>query len=573
MRKSALLLLAIICQYALPAQTVPSIIGPGKAVDPYKYSIVKKGDFSKASVSSAHPLASMVGVAIMKNGGNAFDAAIATQLTLAVVYPGAGNIGGGGFLLARKADGELLGIDYREAAPEKASRDMYLDKNGNVQMSLSQTGHLASGIPGTIAGVFATLVYAKLPIRQLIQPAIDLAEKGFVISEREAAGLNATRESFLKYSTRPTAFVKEGKWKAGDTLIQKELAATLKRIQQNGAPGFYEGETAKLIVEEMQRGNGIISLNDLKNYTAKLRNPLEFDYRGHHIISFAPPSSGGILIAQMLKMIEKYPVASYGFQTVKSVQLMIEAERRAYADRAEHMGDPDFYQVPVKTLMSDSYAAQRMSDYNPEKAGVSSAVKAGVIKESEETTHLCVMDADGNMVSITTTLNGGYGSRTVVGGAGFLMNNEMDDFSVKPGVPNMYGAVGGEANSIQPGKRMLSSMTPTLILKNNKPYVVIGTPGGTTIPTSVYQAIVNMVDFNMNADDAVNKPKFHHQWLPDEVAVEKDFDPEVKKQLQSMGYKLAERGAIGRTEAIRVLNNGKRETIADKRGDDSVAGF
>ena len=573
MRKTAILLLAISCRFIPQAQTVTSIVGPGKAINPYKYTIVKKAEFNKASVSSAHPLASMVGAAIMQKGGNAFDAAIATQLTLAVVYPGAGNIGGGGFLTARKNNGELIGIDYREAAPEKASRDMYLDKNGNPQMALSQTGHLASGIPGTIAGLFATLPYAKLPFKQLIQPAIDLAEKGFAISEREAAGLNATRESFLKYSTRTSAFIKEGKWKAGDTLIQKELAATLKRIQQNGAPGFYDGETARLIVEEMQRGNGIITLDDLKNYTAKLRNPLEFEYRGHQIISFAPPSSGGLLIAQMLKMIEKYPMGSYGFQSLKSVQLMIEAERRAYADRAEYMGDPDYYKVPVKTLMSDAYAAQRMSDYNPDKAGVSSAIKAGVIKESEETTHLSVMDAAGNMVSVTTTLNGGYGSRTVVGGAGFLLNNEMDDFSVKPGVPNMYGALGGEANSIVPGKRMLSAMSPTLILKNNKPYVVVGTPGGTTIPTSVYQAIVNIVDFNMNADDAINKPKFHHQWLPDEVAVEKDFDAETKKLLQAMGYKITERAAIGRTEAIRLLSNGKRETVADKRGDDSVAGF
>lgn len=573
MRILTLVLLALSSQILVSAQPAKSIVGAGKAINPYKYAIVKKANFSTASVSSAHPLASMVGAAIMRRGGNAFDAAIATQLALAVVYPGAGNIGGGGFLLGRKTNGELIGIDYREAAPEKAGRDMYLDKNGNAQAALSQTGHLASGIPGTIAGLFATLPYARLPFNQLVQPAIDLAEKGFVITEGEVNGLNATRESFIKFNTRPTAFVRENKWKAGDTLVQKELAATLKRIQKEGAPGFYGGETAKLIVEEMQRGNGIISLDDLKNYTAKLRNPLEFEYRGHQIISFAPPSSGGILIAQMLKMIEKYPVGSYGFQTAKSVQLMIEAERRAYADRAEFMGDPDFYHVPVKTLMSDAYLAQRMSDYNPDKAGSSAAVKAGTIKESEETTHLSVVDEAGNMVAVTTTLNGGYGSRTVVGGAGFLMNNEMDDFSVKPGVPNMYGAVGGEANAISPGKRMLSSMTPTLILKNNKPYVVVGTPGGTTIPTSVYQAIVNLVDFNMTADDAINKPKFHHQWLPDVVMLEKDFDAATKKQLQEMGYKITERGGIGRTEAIRFLSNGKRETVADKRGDDSVAGY
>lgn len=573
MRKIITVLLAIGGQYTAQAQSVASLVGPGKAINPYKYSIIKKAVFSKASVSSAHPLASMVGAAMMKKGGNAFDAAIATQLALAVVYPGAGNIGGGGFLLARKTTGELVGIDYREAAPEKSTRDMYLDKNGNVQPGLSQSGHLASGIPGTIAGLFATLPYARFSFAQLIQPAIDLAEKGFSVTEKEAAGLNAARESFLKYSTRPSAFVKETKWKAGDTLVQKELAATLQRVQKNGALGFYSGETAKLIVEEMQRGNGIISMDDLKNYTAKLRNPLEFEYRGYQVISFAPPSSGGILIAQMLKMIEKYPVGSFGFQSARSVQLMIEAERRAYADRAEYMGDPDFFKVPVKTLVSEGYAQQRMADYNPEKAGSSAMVKAGLIKESEETTHLSVMDAEGNMVSVTTTLNGGYGSRTVVGGAGFLLNNEMDDFSIKPGVPNMYGAVGGEANAIVAGKRMLSSMTPTLLLKNKKPYVVVGTPGGTTIPTSVYQAIVNLIDFSMTADEAINKPKFHHQWLPDEVAVEKDFDTETRKQLQLMGYKITERAAIGRTEAIRVLSTGKKETAADKRGDDSVAGF
>lgn len=573
MRNIIICVLAWGSHFTLNAQSVRSIVGAGKAINPYHYTVVKKGNFSKASVGSAHPLASMVGVAMMRKGGNAFDAAIATQLALAVVYPGAGNLGGGGFLLGRKANGELIGIDYREAAPEKAHRDMYLDKNGNAQLNLSQAGHLASGIPGTVAGLFATLPYAKLSFKELVQPAIDLAEKGFAITEREASSLNSTRESFIKNSTRPSALVKEGKWKAGDTLVQKELAATLKRMQKEGSRGFYEGETARLVVEEMQRGNGIISLDDLKNYTAKLRNPLEFEYRGYQVISFAPPSSGGILIAQMLKMIEKYPVGSYGFQTARSVQLMIEAERRAYADRAEFMGDPDFYKVPVKTLISDAYIEQRMSDYTPEKAGSSSTVRAGQIKESEETTHLSVMDEAGNMVAVTTTLNNGYGSRTVVGGAGFLLNNEMDDFSVKPGVPNMYGALGGEANAIVPGKRMLSSMTPTLLLKKNKPYVVVGTPGGTTIPTSVYQAIVNLVDFNMNADDAINKPKFHHQWLPDEVMVEADFDAETKKQLQSMGYKVTNRGGIGRTEIIRVLNNGKKETVADKRGDDSVAGF
>lgn len=546
---------------------------PGGPVDPYKYEIVKSAVYSKAAVSSAHPIASKVGAEMMRMGGNAFDAAIATQWALAVVYPGAGNIGGGGFLLARKASGELVGIDYREAAPAKAHRDMYLDANGNAQVNLSQNGHLASGIPGTVAGLEATMAHAKLKWENLIQPAIDLAEFGFVLTDREANSLNITREAFLKNSTKPTAFVKQNtRWKAGDTLVQKELASTLRRIQLLGAKGFYEGQTAELIVAEMERGKGLISLDDLKNYKAKLRTPISFDYRGHQVISFAPPSSGGILLAQMMKMVQAYPLGEWGFHHPKTVQLMIEAERRAYADRAEHMGDPDFWKVPVKTLISDAYLAERMKDFTPEKASMSSQVKAGFAPQSEETTHLSVMDKDGNMVSVTTTLNGGYGSRTVVGGAGFILNNEMDDFSVKPGVPNMYGAVGGEANAIAPGKRMLSSMTPSLVVKDGKPLIVVGTPGGTTIPTSVYQTIVNIIDFNMSALDAVNKPKFHHQWLPDEVYIERDFPEATKTALTAMGYKLVERSAIGRTEVIKVVN-GKKETAADKRGDDSVAGY
>lgn len=573
MRKVLFIIGWLSCFAQIQGQINFSIVGPGKEVNPFLYAVQKRGEFKQAAVSSAHPLASMVGAEVMKKGGNAFDAAIATQLVLAVVYPNAGNIGGGGFLLGRKANGELIGIDYREAAPEKAHRDMYLDKNGNAQLTLSQNGHLASGIPGTIAGLFATIVHAKLPFEHLIQPAIDIAEMGYVLTEKEATSLNSVKEAIAKNSTQPNVFVKSTKWKVGDTLIQKELASTLKRIQQEGKKGFYEGKTAELIVAEMQRGNGIVSLNDLKNYQAKMRTPLSFNYKGHQIISFAPPSSGGILLAQMLKMVERFPLNKYGFQSKKSVQLMIEAERRAYADRAEFMGDPDFFKVPVKTLMSDAYLTKRMSDYTPEKAGVSTDIKSGTIKESEETTHLSIIDAQGNMVAVTTTLNNSYGCRTVVGGAGFLLNNEMDDFSVKPGVPNMYGAIGGEANAIQPGKRMLSSMTPTLVLKENKPLLAIGTPGGTTIPTSVYQAIVNIIDFNMSVGDAIDQPKFHHQWLPDEVMIENDFDADTKDQLQKMGYKLTVRGAIGRTEGVMLLPNKRRAAAADKRGDDSVAGF
>lgn len=554
------------------------IAGAGKEVDPYHYTSLKSLTYNKACVASAHPLASEIGVAIMKHGGNGFDAMIATQLALAVVYPGAGNIGGGGFLIARKNNGELIALDYREAAPSKASRDMYLDKNGDAQNELSENGHLSSGVPGTVAGLFATLKYAKLSFKELIQPAIDLAENGFVITQSEARNLNATKNEFLKYSTKPTAFVKERPWKAGDTLFQPELAETLKRIRDNGAKGFYEGETAKLIVEEMQRGKGLITLNDLKNYNCKERKPIEFDYRGYHVISFPPPSSGGILIAQMLKMVEKYPMSSYGFQATRSVQLMIEAERRAYADRAEHLGDPDFWKVPQQTLISGSYLTERMKDYDSIHASKSANIKAGVIRESKETTHISIFDEEGNMVAVTTTLNNGYGSKTVVGGAGFLLNDEMDDFSIKPGVPNMYGAIGGDANAIEPNKRMLSSMTPTLVLKNDKPFMVVGTPGGTTIPTSVFQSIVNVIDFSMNADDAVNKPKFHHQWLPDEVMLEKGFSEETKNALKNMGYICVNENSIGRTELIKILYSGSSnhlslEAAADKRGDDSVAGY
>ena len=550
-----------------------TIIGAGKAIDPFHYSTVKTASFSKASVSCAHPLASMVGAAMMQQGGNAFDAVIATQLTLAVVYPGAGNIGGGGFLVGHTLTGKNITIDYRETAPSKGFRDMYLDSAGKVIPNLSVLGHLANGVPGTIAGLFATLPYAKLPMKTLIQPAIDLAEFGFVISEREAAGLNATKESFIKNSTMPTAFVKAGKWKTGDTLVQKELAETLKRIRDFGQKGFYEGKTADLITAEMQRGKGIIIKEDLKNYKAKARTALTFNYKDYSIIGMPPPSSGGIIVLQMMKMIEKKPMTSYGFQSTKAAQLMIEVERRAYADRAEHLGDPDFWKVPIKTLADNTYLSKRMADFDSTKATPSAAIKAGVIHESDETTHISVMDINGNMVSVTTTLNGGYGSRTVVGGAGFIMNNEMDDFSVKPGVPNMYGAIGGEANAIQANKRMLSSMTPTLVLKKGKPYIVCGTPGGTTIPTSVFQTLVNLLEFNMTAEDAVNNPKFHHQWQPDEVMVEPNFPKETIVQLQAIGYKVIQRQAIGRTEVIRQLPNGKLESAADKRGDDSVAGY
>lgn len=541
-------------------------------VNPYKYRIQKKVTVNNGAVASAHPLASKVGVQILKHGGNAVDAAIATQLALAVVYPGAGNIGGGGFLVGHLSNGKNIAIDYRETAPGKATHDMYLDSAGNAQTNLSKDGAFSAGVPGTVAGLFASMKYAKLPFKKLIQPAIDLAEKGFAITKAQADDLNEYAGQFKKFNKSPVAFVKLVPWKEGDVLVQLNLAATLKRIRDNGSKGFYEGETAKLIVAEMQRNNGIISYEDLKNYKAKERKAVAFKYKGHEIISMPLPSSGGILLQQMLGMIENKNIAALKFQTPESIQLMAEAERRAYADRAEYLGDGDFVKVPVKTLVSKKYLKERMKDYAPGKAGNSKTTNAGTIKESDETTHLSVIDAEGNTVSVTTTLNGHFGSRTVVGGAGFLLNNEMDDFSVKPGVPNMYGAIGNEKNAIAPNKRMLSSMCPTIVLKNSKPYLVVGTPGGTTIPTSVFQSIVNVLDFKLSAEDAVNKLKFHHQWLPDEVYYEKGFDENILAALRNMGYKMTEKSSIGRVEMIQVKGN-RIIAVGDRRGDDAAEGF
>ena len=544
-------------------------------INPYQYSIQKKTVVENGVVVSAHPLASKVGLAILKMGGNAIDAAIATQLALAVVYPNAGNLGGGGFFVARLSNGQLLSIDYREKAPGTASRDMYIDPDGKARTDKSQDGHLASGVPGTVAGIFASYKYAKLPFVKLIQSAIDLAAKGFVISEREANSLNSLQADLKKFNSVMPVFVKNSGWKAGDTLVQTDLSNTLKRIRDKGAAGFYEGQTAKLIVEEMKRGSGIISYDDLKNYTAKPREPHSFMYKGYKIVGMPMPSSGGLLLHQMMKMIEDRNIGSMGFHSVKSVQLMTEVERRAYADRAEYMGDADFYKVPVAAISKDAYLKERMKSYNPERATPSTVINPGIVTriESEETTHFSVIDKEGNAVSITTTLNNSYGSKTVVGGAGFFLNDEMDDFSIKPGVPNMYGAVGGEANAIAPGKRMLSSMTPTIVLKDNKPYIVVGTPGGTTISTQVFQTLVNILEFNMSTEDAVYKPKFHHQWLPDRLDVEKGFPQPVIDALTKMGYIINQRGAIGRTEIIKVLPNGKFEGVADIRGDDAAEGW
>lgn len=535
----------------------------------------KKLSCSKAAVVCANKFAANVGLDILKKGGNAVDAAIATQLALAVVYPGAGNIGGGGFFVAHLKNGKNITIDYREKASSRASRNMYLDTAGNPIPKLSEDGHLAAAVPGTIAGLFASLKYARLTFATLVKPAIDLAENGFPISARQANELNDNRNTFIKVNTTVPVFVKDIPWKEGDLLIQKDLANTLRRISKNGLKEFYEGETAKLIVDEMQSGKGFIGLDDLKAYKAVERTPLEFDYKDVHIISMPLPSSGGILIQQMMKMIEQRNIASMGFLSTEAVHLMAEVERRAFADRAEFMGDPDFVKVPVKTLTSNTYLTNRMKDYDPLKAGNSKLIKAGSIKESEETTHISIIDNEGNAVSVTTTLNGSYGGKTVVSGAGFILNNQMDDFSIKPGVPNMYGAIGNEKNAIAANKRMLSSMTPTIVLKNNKPFIVVGSPGGTTIPTSVFQSLVDIIEFKMLPEDVVNKPKFHHQWLPDSLFVETSFPLATAESLELMGYLVNKRTPIGRTELIVIGYKPKKQVtaIADSRGDDAAAGF
>lgn len=543
----------------------------------------KNGHFENGVVVCASAYAAGVGASILKQGGNAYDAAIATQLALAVVYPQAGNIGGGGFMVARNSQGALQALDFREKAPQAAFKDMYLDSNGKADLHRSQDGHLSVGVPGSTAGIFGMYQYARLPFNQLINPAIELAEKGFKITENEASLFNRFKADFQKYNEGPVPFVKDGSgsWKGGDLLTQAELAATLKRIRDNGAAGFYKGQTAKLITAEMERAGGIISPEDLEGYKAKARKPITFAYHGYQIVSFPPPSSGGLLLAQMMGMIAPFNIDTMGFLSAKAIHIMTEAERRAYADRAEYMGDPDYFQVPDSLLMRQTYLQNRMADFDPASATPSKEVKAGNLYESNETTHICVADKEGNMVSVTTTLNGNFGSRVVVKGAGFLLNDEMDDFSAKPGVPNMFGAVGGQANAIEPGKRMLSSMCPTLVLKDNAPFMVVGTPGGTTIPTSVFQTIVDIIDYGKTPKQAIEAPKFHHQWLPDQVMMEKGFTPSVMDSLKNMGYTIKKTSGIGRTEIIVFDQDGKEkmtkkagmQAAADTRGDDSLAGY
>lgn len=548
--------------------------------DELVYPQNKKLISDKAMVVSAHPLASKVGMDILKKGGNAIDAAITVQFALGVTYPVAGNIGGGGFMVIRMNDGTTATLDYREKAPLAAHRDMYLDSLGNVVPRLSVDGHLAVGVPGTVDGMMKAFdKYSQLKDwKQLVKPSWDLAKKGILLTEREANGLNRTKERFEKFNTSRPVFVKEnGEWEKGEKLVQSDLARTYELIHDKGRAGFYEGEVADKLVGEMEAGGGIITHEDLVKYESQWRDPIISQYKNYEIISMAPPSSGGVALIQLLGMIENYPLKDWGFHSPQAIHLMAEAERRAYADRAKHLGDPDFHEVPVKALLEEDYLKKRMTSFNPQAATPSDSIQAGVFtKESDQTTHFSIIDVEGNAVSVTTTLNTGYGSKVVVSGAGFFLNNEMDDLSAKVGVPNFYGLVGEEANSIQPEKRMLSSMTPTIATKDGKLNMVIGTPGGSTIITSVFQVFLNVSEFGMSMSEAINAPRFHHQWLPDQIFTETAaFPQETVAALEKLGHKVGVRGGgkIGRFEGILVMPDGKLEGGADIRGDDSASGY
>ncbi|MDA9887869.1 gamma-glutamyltransferase [Flavobacteriaceae bacterium] len=530
-----------------------------------------------AMVVSARQEASVIGSAILARGGNAFDAMVATELALAVAYPFAGNLGGGGFMVYRKANGDVGSIDYREKAPASAHRDLYLDEVGNVIPGMSTLGATAVGVPGTIAGI--TEVHAKmgsLPFEEILAPVIALAKKGVVVTEKQARSMASQREIIAKISGEQSLFAQN--YVAGDTIKYTALANTLTAIAKAGRKAFYEGEMAEKIASFIQERGGFITTEDLANYEAVWRQPVIFNYKDLRIISMSPPSSGGVTMHQIFKMIEPYDIKSFGHNSPEAIQLFTEASRRAYADRNFFLGDPDYSPIPLDVILSNAYLKKRMTNFSFDKATLSSEVSHGDVQiiESEETTHYSIVDQDGNAVSVTTTLNGAFGSKLYSEELGFFFNNEMDDFSAKAGVPNMFGLIGAEANSIEPGKRMLSSMTPTIVEKEGKLWMVVGTPGGSTIITSVAQTILNAYEHGLSMQDAVNAPRFHHQWLPDTVVFEPEgFSKSTLATLKEKGYLINEERSriIGKVDAIRVLKSGQLEAGADPRGDDAAVGF
>ena len=526
-------------------------------------------------VVSAREEASQIGIDILKKGGNAFDAMVATELALAVSYPSAGNIGGGGFMVYRKFDGSIGSLDYREKAPLKSYNNMYLDDDEEIIDGLSVIGALSVGVPGTIAGIFEVHDrLGSLPIQEIIKPVIDLANKGVIVTSKQSEKIKENQKYFGLVNKNPILFDK--KYKTNDTIKHENLANTLSRIMLKGKDEFYKGETAVKLVSFIQKNGGIITLEDLKNYKPIWRDPITFKYDDLNIISMSPPSSGGICINQILKMVEPYDLESYGHNSLNYIKLLVEAARRSFADRSHFLGDPDFIKIPIDNLVSPEYLKQRMKDFSFDKPTNSNELTYGNlnVNESEETTHYSIVDQFGNAVAVTTTLNGSYGSKLYCEELGFFLNNEMDDFSSKPGFPNMYGLIGGEANKIEPEKRMLSSMTPTIVEKNNKLYMTLGTPGGSTIITSVIQTILNVHEFKMSMHEAVNSARFHHQWMPDSIRIESDrFDNKLKNQLLNDGYKLNDKGLIGRVDGILIKSNKQLEGGADNRGDDIAIGF
>jgi gamma-glutamyltranspeptidase/glutathione hydrolase len=530
-------------------------------------------------VVSSDSLATQVGVEILKKGGNAVDAAVAVGFALAVTYPQAGNIGGGGFMVIRMANGETVTIDFREKAPMKASENMFLDENGNFVPEKSQVGHLSVGVPGSVAGLLLALEkYGTMSRREVLEPAIELAEKGFIVNEGLANAFKNAFEHFKKFPSTMRYFSKNGQpYSAGDRLIQKDLAKVLKLIRDKGRDGFYKGKVADLIVEEMKRGGGLITYEDLENYQPVLRKPVVGNYRGYEIISMGPPSSGGVCLIELLNILENFDLKKYGFGSSYTIHYLVEAMKRVYADRAEYLGDPDFVQIPLDKLLSKEYAKELASEIDTFYATPSSRIIRSVSPTSEgvHTTHYSVVDRWGNVVAVTTTINSYFGSMVAVDGAGFFLNNEMDDFSAKPGAPNQFGLLGSKANSIQPGKRMLSSMTPTIVLKNGKPFLVLGSPGGSTIITSVLQVILNVVDFGMNIQEAVDSPRIHHQWYPDQIFFERRGLPrDVIENLERRGHKLVERaGYQGEVQAILIDENGVKYGAVDPRGYGLAMGY
>jgi gamma-glutamyltranspeptidase/glutathione hydrolase len=539
-------------------------------------------DIYQPAVVSARKEATQIGLEIMKNGGNAYDAMIATHLALAVVHPTAGNIGGGGFFVYHHRDGSSGSLDFREMAPGNAFKDMYLDENGDVIPDMSTLGGAAVGVPGSISAIYE--IHAKfgsLPIEDLFKPAIELANNGFVVTQKQSNSLTGKLEDFIKVNGEESLYSK--KYFEGDTIKNIKFAETLSKIAKLGPEVFYGGEIGEMIVNSVNKTGGIMTLNDLENYESVWREPIKFKYKDLEIISMSLPSSGGILLGQMLKVIEDYDIKSFGHNSPQTIQLLVEAERRAYADRSHFMGDPDYMNLPVYELMNKEYVVDRMKNFSWDKATLSSEVKHGniIVQESDETTHYSIIDKYGNSVSVTTTLNNSYGSKVFVEEGGFFLNNEMDDFSSKPGHPNFYGLIGSEANSIQPGKRMLSSMTPSIVLKDNKPSLIVGTPGGSTIITSVLQTILNIYEFDMSVQEAVNAPRFHHQWLPDVVIFEEGIlDKEKDSILKSKNYfvislpievdtgGMSARSSIGAVDAILIDDKREVSTGADFRGDD-----